>query len=671
MVLVGAFISLFAGLVAVVPVAAAAQTADLDPNCVASVFDDAMQQRTAFVARGRPVTAAVHDTATGCWYHLDEGLVLTTASAIKPTVLAANLARARAQGRSLSPTEANWASRMISLSHNGSATTPLYGQVGVDGMAAYTAAVGAGHTRHTTDYGSTASTARDLALVSESMLHLGSRLGPLDDASRAVAWGYMTSVHPSQQFGITAGVPEGYDVALKNGFFPCRVACVEPARLWGVYRWRVGSTGFVRRIGQADGLAIAVLTDGNQTQSEGVALVEFIARHVSAELLGGDVANRDFDRATCATVQSSDAAAAITAALGVDVGRWASVRWTSGNEGPYWGQTMCADSLRPPSGEFDHLGRTEVNGDFDGDGHTDLAIGLPGSSTLLASDVGVVNVVGRAAIRYDGHRSALTLRQDHAESGDRFGAALAVGDFNGDGFDDLAVGAPGETVGNAADAGAVTILHGGPSGLQRVAFLHQESVLDRAAEAGDHFGWALASADVDDDGYDDLVIGAPGKNRSRGAVVRMLGSSSGLTTLRATMADADDRGVATTAAAGQRFGSSLAVGNLDGARRPEIIIGVPFADFAGADRAGLVIACRDGSLATCERWIHQGRRWVPGKNETGDRFGLTLETRDTDADGIDELLIGVPYEVRPGHVDAGRLVVVDHLYVNPSAANVR
>ena len=54
---------------------------------------------------------------------------------------------------------------------------------------------------------------------------------------------------------------------------------------------------------------------------------------------------------------------------------------------------------------------------------------------------------------------------DGAEAGDQFGSALAVGDFEGDGFDDLAVGVPGEDVGPIPDAGAVDVLPGFETGL--------------------------------------------------------------------------------------------------------------------------------------------------------------------------------------------------------------
>lgn len=84
-------------------------------------------------------------------------------------------------------------------------------------------------------------------------------------------------------------------------------------------------------------------------------------------------------------------------------------------------------------------------------------------------------------------------------AGALFGHALAAGDFDGDGFDDLAIGAPGEDVSGHDHAGAVFVLRGSASGL-----------LEGAAHKGDWFGHALAAGDFDGDGEHDLAIGAPG-----------------------------------------------------------------------------------------------------------------------------------------------------------------
>jgi hypothetical protein len=78
-----------------------------------------------------------------------------------------------------------------------------------------------------------------------------------------------------------------------------------------------------------------------------------------------------------------------------------------------------------------------------------------------------------------------------AETGDFFGEFLSIGDFNNDGFDDMAIGAPGEDIGSAVDAGATTVLLGSAAGLTAAGeqIWHQDSagILD-VAEAGDLFG---------------------------------------------------------------------------------------------------------------------------------------------------------------------------------------
>jgi len=86
-------------------------------------------------------------------------------------------------------------------------------------------------------------------------------------------------------------------------------------------------------------------------------------------------------------------------------------------------------------------------------------------------------------------------------------------DFDNDGFADLAVGAPGEDVGAATDAGAVNVLYGSAGGLGGGQVLTQGAGgVPGASESFDRFGTALATGDFNADSFADLAVGAPGED---------------------------------------------------------------------------------------------------------------------------------------------------------------
>ncbi|WP_433191025.1 FG-GAP-like repeat-containing protein [Actinoallomurus sp. CA-150999] len=115
--------------------------------------------------------------------------------------------------------------------------------------------------------------------------------------------------------------------------------------------------------------------------------------------------------------------------------------------------------------------------------------------------------------------------------------AAKPGDFNGDGYPDLAIGAPDATVGKAAKAGAVAVAYGSKNGLstaRRQVISQNSAGVPGTAEKGDHFGSALAVGDFNGDGYSDLAIGAPGedigKKKDAGSLTIVFGSKKGLST---------------------------------------------------------------------------------------------------------------------------------------------
>ena len=312
-------------LVALLPAAPASAAACAD------VFPVSFADAVARSHPGQRVTASVVDTRTGCAYDLHPGLRLTTASVIKAGVLGAVLLKAQDEGRGLSEWERARIRPMIQLSHNNPYVSDLYARVGgVGGMDRADRRWGATGTRNSAAYGATWTTARDRTRISLAMLHGG---GPLRPDGRAEAWRYMSSVHPTQRWGITAGVPGGWSVALKNGFYPMRA-----------YGWRAGSTGFVRQ-GASGGYAITVLTDGGSSQVQGIRLVETVSRRVAQVLAGGSAAARPVDRSVCTSTSRGETWAAVARRVRAEPAAVRSI--SGGNPSPLQGQRACSPTLRP------------------------------------------------------------------------------------------------------------------------------------------------------------------------------------------------------------------------------------------------------------------------------------------------------------------------------------
>ena len=307
---------------AATPAAAAAPCADVFPVAFA-----AQLQRDFPTQR---VTASVVDTHTGCAYALHDGMRITTASVVKAGVLGAVLLRAQDQHRGLTVWERARTGPMVHLSHNDPFVSDLLASVGgVAGMDRADRRWGLTSTTNSAAYGATWTTARDRTRLALQLLHGG---GPLGAAGRAEAWRAMSTVHPTQTWGITAGVPRGWSVALKNGFYPMRGQ-----------GWRVGSTGFVRQ-GAGGGYAVTVLTDRGASQVQGMRLVEAVARRVSALLTGGAPAARAVERSVCTTTTSREGWTAVARRLGSTA---VAVRHVSGGgPSPLQGQRACRAELR-------------------------------------------------------------------------------------------------------------------------------------------------------------------------------------------------------------------------------------------------------------------------------------------------------------------------------------
>ena len=168
----------------------------------------------------------------------------------------------------------------------------------------------------------------------------------------------------------------------------------------------------------------------------------------------------------------------------------------------------------------DSFGDALAVGDFDGDGVTDLAVGVSLEAVGTVADAGAVNVLYGTAGGLTGAGSQLFTQDSpgvgsSAETEDNFGGVLAAGDFDGDGFADLAVGMWRENVGATANGGAVNVLYGTAGGLTGSGsqFLTQDSPgVPGVVERDDELGFAVGAGDYDSDGFADLAVGVPGED---------------------------------------------------------------------------------------------------------------------------------------------------------------
>jgi hypothetical protein len=279
------------------------------------------------------------------------------------------------------------------------------------------------------------------------------------------------------------------------------------------------------------------------------------------------------------------------------------------------------DDYEPTGARF---GATVAVGDFNADGKADVFTAATGTGGNWAARFG------------DGHEVAGDLT---TATGSLAHADATTGDFNRDGYADVAL-----NYRDASGIGKVTWFKGSRSlGLTKVSTLTVRG------------GRAVAAGDVDGNGYDDIVIGQPYVSESGGnaggQVTLVPGSSTGFTTTGMRTIHQATANVEGASETSDGFGSSVSVGDVDADGYADVLTGAPNEDItrAGKNRANagsvwLLKGTSAGLTGTGSRALSQDAPDIPGSTETDDKFGSATSLTDVTGDGYADLLTGTEGE---------------------------
>ena len=478
---------------------------------------------------------------------------------------------------------------------------------------------------------------------------------------------------------------------------PTRAALESVARLaaWKLGQYGVDPSGQVTLTATADtGVhkagqqvtlnAISGHRDGSATTDPGknlYAKLSEIRRYASSPGRNSAVPTADFDR---------DGISDVVAATPKQGSGWLTLV-PGGVNGPVSASKVKLNQGSagvPGAAESgDQWGTATAWGDINADGYADLAIGAPGEDdTTGHADRGAVTIL--YGPKFDSGADTMALGDDYEPAAARFGATVAVGDFNADGKADVFTAATGtggnwaarfndghEVAGDLttasgalayADAASgdfnrdgyadVALTYRDASGVGRVTWFKGSRSLGLAkvSTLSVKGGRSIAAGDVNGNGYDDIVVGQPVAAESGavsgGQVTMIPGASTGFTTTGMTKITQDTAGVAGANESGDALGTSVSVGDFNADGYADVLTGAPNEDItrsgnrSNAGAVWLFKGTSSGLTGTGSLSYSQDTTGVPGSTEKDDKLGSSVSLTDYSGHGRAHLLIGAEGE---------------------------
>lgn len=288
--------------------------------------------------------------------------------------------------------------------------------------------------------------------------------------------------------------------------------------------------------------------------------------------------------------------------------------------------------------------------DFNGDGYADLVVGVPGETLRTLAGAGAVQVIYGAPAGLASARSQFWTQDSRgvkgrAASGNAFGSTHTSGDFDGDGYADLAVG------GSPAGLGSITVLFGSRSGLTA-----RDQLLTPAASGGtERWGGSLTAGDFNGDGRADLAVGADtdptGPEPPVGTLTVLPGGSRGLMASAAVRVTSDSHGLPATSAVRGSLAEHLAAGDVTGDGRDDLVLSIQSSAGGAGVGAYLLVGSAEGITTRGSRLFAMDDPAMLPADTAFSQLGFALALGDFDSDGHADLALGDFDAGPPGMAD--------------------